>query len=137
MPDLHWSHRDGRKCPRLVVVQEAAGSKNLNVPISHKAGKLGIAVAGQQLDTVSSHGGGNDGERECCRLSYVTLSSKAKLFRTKWRARAMRRKVPPRGEPAMWSRPTIDEPPRLQTPSSSAASRNFQTVAKCIATQFT
>jgi hypothetical protein len=27
----------------------------MNPPVSHKAGELGIAVAGQQLDAVSSH----------------------------------------------------------------------------------
>lgn len=27
----------------------------LDVPVSHKAGKLGIAVAGKQLDAISSH----------------------------------------------------------------------------------
>ena len=28
----------------------------MNIPVSHEAGKLGIAVAGQQLDAVGSHG---------------------------------------------------------------------------------
>jgi hypothetical protein len=28
----------------------------MNVPVSHEAGKLGIAVASQQLDAVGSHG---------------------------------------------------------------------------------
>jgi hypothetical protein len=27
----------------------------MNVPVSHQAGELGIAIAGQQLDAVGSH----------------------------------------------------------------------------------
>lgn len=33
-----------------------------NVPVSHKASKLGIAIAGEQLDAVGGHGVEKDSE---------------------------------------------------------------------------
>lgn len=63
--------------------QEASSSEDFNVPVSHEAGKLRIAVACQQLDAVGSHGGGLDGEEYAGRLGIVMSSPNAPNFFTK------------------------------------------------------
>ena len=45
-------------CTPSCSPDEHRRTKVLNVPVSHKTGELGIAVASQQLDAVSSHGEG-------------------------------------------------------------------------------
>jgi hypothetical protein len=37
----------------------------MNVPVSHQAGELGIAIAGQQLDAVGSHDVASDSGKIC------------------------------------------------------------------------
>jgi len=68
--------------------------ERFDLPVSHKPGELGIAVASEQLDAVGGHGV-ERGCRSDWALTWSSAGGRKGLFRVQTRARTVRSKVAP------------------------------------------